>query len=104
MSKPRPRRPASRIDHAPVIDRWLDPSLGDPIDLDAIYEESLQELDPAWLDRYGEESWYAAITVFGLFTITPDTRLDDIPEEYRWRGTSRRWSGVGGSETPDGSS
>lgn len=97
MPKPRSRRPVGRFDDAPAPDLWLEEELDDPVDLDAVYEESLLEVDPEWLDRYGEADWYAAITLFGLFTVTPETRLEDIPEEYRWRGTSRRWpTGAGG--------
>jgi len=91
MTSKQPRRPRRRADAtAPQTTPDLRQDDDDvEIDLDAIYEESLDELDEDWLDRYGEASWYAAITLFGLFTVGDDTPLEDIPEEYRWRGTSR---------------
>lgn len=64
--------------------------LGDDIDPDlaAIYDQVAKGADPAWLARYDEASWYAAIMLFGLYPVDTDN-LDDVPEEYRWPGTRR---------------
>jgi hypothetical protein len=103
VPKPDTRRPAGRS--AGVRSSFtgpndgLDPLLGDEIELDVIYREPLQTCDPAWLDRYGEASWYAAITLFRLWTVDMDGHLEDIPEEYRWRGKSRRWPADPADET-----
>ena len=66
------------------------------IDFDAIQREAATEISAEWLDRYGEENWYAAITLFGLFSVGDDTPLEEIPEEYRWKGMSRRYPSANG--------
>jgi len=95
MSHPHERRPAGCRDGVGSPSTGPDPMTldvpdDDPIDLQAIYETSVAELDPQWLERYGEASWYAAITLFGLFSAPADYRPEDIPEEFRWPGPSRQ--------------
>lgn len=95
MPQPRKRRPADRRDGVRSSITGPDPMALDrledeAIDLRAVYDESVTEVDPDWLERYGEADWYAAITLFGLFHVPDDYRPEDIPEEYRWPGPSRR--------------
>ena len=91
MTSNQPRRPRRRTDGTapPVATGLTAEDQAVDIDFDAIHDESVTEVDADWLDRYGEADWYAAITLFGLFSVGDDTRLEDIPEEYRWRGKSR---------------
>lgn len=103
MSHPHERRPAGCRDGVGALSTGPDPLMLDvpddePIDLQAMYETSVAGLDPQWLERYGEASWYAAITLFGLFPVPADYRPEDIPEEYRWPGPSRQ--GVANPEEP----
>ena len=80
MTSKHPCCPRGRVQFTEPHEAAAEHYLGDDepqVNLEAIYEESVAEVD-----------WYPPM-LFGFFAVGDDTPLEEIPEEYPWRGKSR---------------